>query len=99
MTKKTGPEKSHATVPLKLFIPVLNETFFAEVDTDSHISFVSKEFFKRYKKATNVEYLNEPRTSFNGLGSSLASDYRPFLMEVQIGKILIWSRFVVCNEF
>ncbi len=61
----------------------------AEIDTDSHISLISEDYFKKIMKLGDIEYLHEQPPSFHGLGSSVKSKYSPVILNVQIGKTTI----------
>ena len=83
---------------VKTFIPDLNNCVYAELDSDSHLSLVSTEFFDKLRTNSEIRYLDEPKTSFQGLGSSLESKHNTFLLDLQIGKSLFENRFVVCDN-
>jgi hypothetical protein len=68
-----------------------------ELDTDSHLSLISEEYFDKIEKDKDVGYLAEPPVEFNGLNSTVTSKYSPILLTVQIGRCVMQNRFVVTD--
>ena len=74
-----------------------DEETFAEIDSDSHINLISEDYFNFLSKNTKIEYLQEPPTSFSGMGSNLKSSYPPIMLNVQVGSVVLKARFVVTD--
>ena len=71
----------------------------AELDSDSHLSLISEEYFNKNLKhvinSDNVLY-NEPKTVFKGMGGGrLQSPIHPLQLTFQIGGAILSGRFVV----
>ena len=74
----------------------------AEIDCDSHFNLIAEDYFKEIQQLGHVKFLDEPCPKYSGLGtdsSSLVSKYPPVLIDVQIGRVLLTVRFVVCSYF
>jgi hypothetical protein len=69
----------------------------AEIDTDSHISLISESYYRRLCKFGFVEELDEEPISFCGMGSEIQSKYPPIILKLQIGRVLLESRFVITD--
>ena len=74
-----------------------DEETFAEIDSYSHINLISEDYFHFLSKNTRIEYLQEPPTSFSGMGSKLKSSYPPIMLNVQVGSVVLKARFVVTD--
>jgi hypothetical protein len=70
----------------------------AEIDSDSHLSLISLEYFLSIRDKCDINFLNEAPTVFNGIGSNVVSDFPPFLAEIQIGRVLTQVKFIVTNH-
>lgn len=82
----------------KVQVRINDDSFIiAELDSDSHISLITEEYFNHLLSISEVEYLSEEPVTFNGLNSVIKSKYPPVLLRVQIGRIVMTHRFVVTN--
>ncbi len=88
---------NNLTVAYLLIINTDNEVI-AELDSDSHISLVSEEYFDRLTSLGPIEFLKEPPIKFKGMGSHLASKYSPIMLDVQIGRIKLKGRFIITDK-
>jgi hypothetical protein len=77
----------------------LKSPVIAELDTDSQLSIISKEYFDKSLSNENIQYLPEDPISFKGIGSELTSELPPFILQYQIGGVLLSGRFIVSNKF
>jgi len=76
-----------------------NEPVIAEVDTDSHLSLISEEYFLDVLQKQDIRFIDETEyPSYNGLGSALKSNYPALALTFQIGGIRMSGRFVVASE-
>ena len=69
-----------------------------EIDSDSHISLISEEYFDNVLSKNTVTFLEEPPPIFDGMGSHLKSKYPPVSLQFQIGGLTLSSRFAVSSE-
>ena len=72
----------------------------AEIDSDSHISLITQEYFENCIKPllTSQNYLNEKPPTFRGFGAFLTSKYPPLKLDFQIGGVLLSGRFIITSE-
>ena len=72
----------------------------AEIDSDSHISLITQEYFENYVKPLLFpqNYLAEDPPTFKGFGAFLTSKYPPLKLDFQIGGVILSGRFVVTSE-
>jgi len=95
-SKVSGDTVTHYNFKVKCQINDLDEVI-AEIDSDSHISLISTEYFDRLNDMDEIDYLSEPPPVFNGLGSVVYSRYSPISLNVQIGRVRMKNRFVVTD--
>ncbi len=69
----------------------------AEIDSDSHISQISEEYYEHLIRQNTVEHLPEQPMTFQGLGSTIVSKYPPIMLYIQIGRIRTRNRFIVTS--
>jgi hypothetical protein len=69
----------------------------AEIDTDSHLSLISENYFNELSSKGDIEILNEQKVLFSGIGSNLKSNYPPIMLKIQIGRVILEGRFVVTS--
>jgi hypothetical protein len=69
-----------------------------EIDSDSHISIISQDYFENIITQKEVKFLDEPPPKFSGMGSQLESNYPPVSLKFQIGGITMSGRFAVTSE-
>ncbi len=69
----------------------------AEIDSDSHISLISEEYYNHLIRENNIEHLPEQPMTFQGLGSTIVSKYPPIMLYIQIGRIRTRNRFIVTS--
>ncbi len=69
----------------------------AEIDSDSHISLISEEYYNHLIRENTVEHLPEQPMTFQGLGSTIVSKYPPIMLYIQIGRIRTRNRFIVTS--
>ena len=72
----------------------------AEMDSDSHISLITQEYFENCIQPvlTPQNYLNEEPPTFRGFGAFLTSKYPPLKLDFQIGGVLLSGRFIITSE-
>ena len=72
----------------------------AEIDSDSHISLITQEYFENYVKPLLFpqNYLAEDPPTFKGFGAFLTSKYPPLKLDFPIGGFILSGRFVVTSE-
>jgi hypothetical protein len=68
-----------------------------EIDSDSHISLISEEYYNHLIRENNSEHLPEQPMTFQGLGSTIVSKYPPIMLYIQIGRIRTRNRFLVTS--
>jgi len=90
-------KQTHYNFKLAIVANRIDDTV-AELDSDSHISLVSEEYFLKLKNRGHIEFLDEDPVVFEGLGSRIKSKYPPFMMYVQIGRVELQGRFVVTEH-
>lgn len=96
-TKSEGPTR-HINFKVKVKVES-NPAVLAELDSDSHISIISESYFLSIRSASQIKFLDEPNTVFEGLGSSLKSNYPPIVLNLQLGGVKLSGRFTVVREF
>jgi hypothetical protein len=69
----------------------------ADIDSDSHISLISEEYYEHLVKQGPIEHLPEQPMTFQGLGSTIVSKYSPIMLYIQIGRIRTRNRFIVTS--
>ena len=87
---------THYNFKVKCQVNDLDEVI-AEIDSDSHLSLISTEYFDRLNDMDEIEYIDEPPPVFNGLGSVVHSQYSPIMLIIQIGRVRMKNRFVVTD--
>ena len=95
----TKKEREATRITFKVLVKIEGqEPTSAEVDSCSHISLISYEYFKKHLKKGPVKFLDEPPTEYGGLGSELKSPYPPINLNFQLGRVTLSGRFVVSRE-
>jgi hypothetical protein len=69
----------------------------AEIDSDSHISLISEEYYEHLVRQNPVEHLPEQPMTFQGLGSTIVSKYPQMMLYIHIGRIRTRNRFIVTS--
>ena len=96
---RTKKEKEATRITFKVLVKIdEQEPISAEIDSCSHISLISYEYYQKYLKKGPVKFLNEPPTEYGGLGSELKSPYPPINLNFQIGGVQLSGRFIISKE-
>ena len=83
----------------KVRVRVENDTeTIAELDSDSHISLITEEYFHHLQSMGSLEVLPEDPIVFEGLGSRIQTKHPPVVLQIQIGKCLLKGRFIVTEH-
>jgi hypothetical protein len=94
-----GDERLQTNYNFKVRVKVETDNeVLAELDSDSHISLITEEYFRCLQFLGPLEVLPEDPVSFEGLGSRIQTKFLPIMLNVQIGKVLLRDRFIVTEH-
>jgi hypothetical protein len=76
-----------------------NQTVFAEIDSDSHISMISEKYFQKIREEQkDMRILNEDNTTFKGVGGPIIrAQFPPLALTFNMGGIKFSNRFTVSD--
>ncbi len=98
-TPDKGKAWESSSYNYKLLVSINEDSeVWAEIDSDSHLNLITEEYYFYLANNTQITYINEPPTSFSGMGSQLKSEYPPIMLQVQIGNVICQARFIVTNH-
>ena len=69
-----------------------------EIDSDSHISLITEQYFRRLQSLGPLEILDEDPIAFEGLGSRIQTKFPPVMLALQIGRCTLRGRFIVTEH-
>ena len=96
----TKKEKNLSYYHFKVMIKLGDEEpVLAEVDSDSQLSIISKDYFEKHiMNSSCYTFLPENPTSFGGIGAAgLIADTPPISVKYRIGGTILSGRFIVSN--